>query len=300
MTRKDRAVKVATVTQDYLGAESREERIEGTLKRLEFASACRPDIACLPEIFSGGPAETVPGPMTERLSQWARSKSCYVVCSIATLENGRKYNSAVLLDRKGEIVGKYDKLHPAEGELKNGICPGKTPPPVFETDFGTIGIQICFDVNWWEGWRSLKQQGAEVIFWPSAYPAHRQLSALAWVNEVYIVSSTRTRASRIYDITGSVIAQSGKFQPWAQATVHLGKRLFEIDNHIGPMREVAAKYGRRVLIEWHHDEDWVTLASLDPELTVESIMAEFGLLPFTPYLARCEKAIEEARVRLGL
>ncbi len=294
---KDRAVQVATVTQDYREADSADALAEETIERLEQAACRRPDIVCLPETFSGDKAEPVPGPMTERLSQWARDRSCYLICSIATQVGDRKFNSAVLLDRGGEIVGRYDKIHPTEGELKNGVCPGDPDPPVFRTDFGTIGIQICFDVNWREVWAKLKDKGAEIVFWPSAYPAHRHLSALAWQNECYVVSATKTRPSRIYDISGEVLAQSGMFQPWADAQLHLGKRLFEIDYNVGPMRKLEQKYGRRVLIQWYHDEDRFTLASLDPELSVEDLMAEFGILPLRPYQARCEQAIAKARAR---
>jgi len=294
MRGKDRAVQVATVTQDYLHAQSTEELVAETLERLDAAASCGPDIVCLPETFSGKEGESVPGAMTERLSAWARAKSCYVICSIASREDGHRFNSAVLLDRKGDIVGKYDKMHPTEGELQDGVRPG-ADAPVFETDFGGIGIQICFDVNWRDVWAGLKQRGAEIIFWPSAYPAHRMLSALAWMNECYVVSSTRTRASRIYDITGEVLAQSGMFQPWAHATLHLGKRLFEIDYHMGKIREVEQKYGRRVLIQWYHDEDWFTLTSVDPTLETEDIIAEFEMVPLQPYHDRCDRAIEAAR-----
>jgi beta-ureidopropionase len=297
MQGKDRAIYVAAVTQDYLERGSREGLVEETLERLERAACRGPDIVCLPETFSGDKPEPVPGPMIERLSRWARGKSCYLICSIATQVGDRKFNSAVLLDREGEVVGRYDKIHPTEGELEGGVCPGGPEPPVFRTDFGTIGIQICFDVNWREVWARLKEKGAEIVFWPSAFPADRHLAALAWQNEFYVVSATKTRPCRIYDISGEVLGQSGMFQPWADAQLHLGKRLFEIDYHTGVMREVERKYGRRVLIRWYHDEDWFTLASVDPELSVEELMAEFGLVPLRSYQARCERAIAEARAQ---
>jgi len=297
MSRKDRAVQVATVTQDYLRELPREEMVSETLDRLGAAACCQPDIVCLPELFTDADPEIVPGPMTERLSQWAKAKSTYVICPIATLDNGQRFNSAVLIGRRGEIVGTYHKMHPTEGELEKGTRPGMDAP-VFQTDFGKIGIQICFDVNWREIWASLEQRGAEIVFWPSAYPAHRMLSALAWLNEFYVVSSTMTRGSRIYDITGEVLAQSGMFQPWAQATLYLGKRLFEIDFHMGTIRKVEQKYGRRVLIQWYHDEDWLTLTSVDPDLSTDDIIAEFKMLPLQPYHARCERAIEEARAAM--
>jgi predicted amidohydrolase len=296
MADKSRAVQVATVTQDYLRGLAREEMVSETLDRLDAASSCRPDIVCLPELFTDSDPESVPGPMTERLALWAKAKSAYVICPIKTEVDGRSYNSAVLIDRAGKVTGKYDKIHPTEGEMETGTCPGDLNAQVFHTDFGAIGIQICFDVNWHEVWAGLKQKGAEIVFWPSAYPAHRMLSALAWMNEYYVISSTMTRGSRIYDITGEVMAQSGMFQPWAQATLHLGKRLFEIDYHMDKIRKVEQKYGRRVLVQFYHDEDWFALTSIDPELSTDDVIAEFEMVPIRPYHARCERAIEKARV----
>lgn len=294
MAARNRAVHVATVSQDGIPNRGTEECVEETLRRLEWASCRTPDIVCLPEGFAGW-SEPVPGPLSERLGAWAREKSCYVIAPYHTVIDDRRYNSAVLLDRKGEVVGRYDKIHPTESELADGVCPGDPKPQVFETDFGTIGIQICFDVNWTGTWQALKRKGAEIVFFASAYPAARHLSALARSNEYYVISSTKTRASSIFDITGEIIASSGMFQPWADATIRLSKRLFEIDLHMGKMREAEKKYGRRISVKWYHDEDQFTLASLDPEVAVEDIIEEFGLLPVGDYIARCEAAQDAAR-----
>jgi hypothetical protein len=188
-------------------------------------------------------------------------------------------------------------MHPTEDELAKGIRPGEPVPRVFETDFGKIGIQICFDVNWWDEWKALKEKGAKIVFFPAAYPAARQLAALALMNQLYIVSSTRSRLSRIYDITGAELAVSGQFQPWAGAALPLGKRLFEIDFHTRKARDIQRKYGEKVDVTWFHEDDWFTLASLDPDLTVEDLMAEFDLTPLDAYRHRAGKAIDAARNR---
>ena len=74
-----------------------------------------------------------------------------------------------------------------------------------------------------------------------------------------------------------------------------GKRLFEMDYHVPKVREIQQKYGSRVEVVWLHDDDWFTLASLDPDLTVEDIMSEFGLTPLDDYRARATVAIDKAR-----
>ena len=287
-------VRVVTVTQAEL-PRGNDDLLEDTMSRLQQASAFRPDIACLPELFSRRPAESVPGPVTERLSAWAREHSSYVVFGLKTIAGGRVYNSALLVDRKGQIVGRFNKMHPTENELAEGTVPGDTKPSVFETDFGTIGIQICFDINWWDNWKRLKQKGAKIVFFPSAYPAARQLSALALMTQTYVVSSAIRSTSQIYDITGEVLAASGHHQPWAAAALPIGKRLFEIDFHAEKARAIQKKYGSKVDLVFLHDDDWFTLASLDPDVATEDIIAEFGLTPLDDYRMRAAKAVEKAR-----
>ncbi len=292
---RNSVVRVVTISQDELRGRPDREILEGTMARLDQAASFQPAIACLPELAVRGPAEPVPGAATERFAAWARNHSCYVLFGLKTLVGGKTYNSAVLLDRAGSIAGKYDKMHPTENELAGGIVPGDTEVPVFQTDFGTIGIQICFDVNWWDNWKRLKAKGAKIIFFPSAYPSARQIGALALMTQCFVVSSPQRGAGSIYDISGAVLASSGHYQHWAAAVLPLGKRLFEIDFHVEKMRRIETKYGSRVQITWLHDDDWVTLASLDRDLTVEDLITEFGLTPLDDYRIRADKAVREAR-----
>lgn len=296
---RNRVVRVVTISQDGLADGATEELLAATMNRLDQAASFRPDIACLPETFLRATAEPVPGPVTARLAAWARQHSSYVIAGLQTLTDGRLHNSVLLFDREGRIAGQYQKIHPTETELERGIVPGDSEPPMFETDVGRIGVQICFDVNWWDTWKRLKEKGAQIVFFPSAYPAARQISALALMNQYYVVSSTQDRSARIYDITGEELAASGKFQQWAGATLPMGKRLFEIDFHVSKVRQLLAKYGSSVDVRWLHDDDWFTLASLDPGLTVEDLVQEFGLTPLNDYRQRATEAVERARARAG-
>ncbi len=292
---RNRIVRVVTVSQAGLRRDAN-DLLEPTMSRLNQAASFHPDIACLPELFSNRAPEPVPGPVTQKLATWAREHASYVILGLKTKKAGRIYNSAILIDRMGQIIGQYNKVHPTEEEIKEGTTPGDdVGPPVFKTDFGTIGIQICFDVNWRDEWRQLKQAGAQIVFWPSAYPAGRQLPALALSNEYYIVSSTMDRPSHIYDISGDIRASSGKYEEWAGASIPLGKRLFEIDYNAGKVQQLQQKYGPKVQVVWFHDSDWFTLASLDPNLTVEDLIAEYGLTPLDEYLSRCTRVIDRAR-----
>src|SRR5258708_4733390 len=91
-------VRVVTVSQAELRG-GNGELLEDTMARLQQAAAFRPDIACLPELFSRRAPESVPGPVTERLSAWAREQSSYVVFGLKTVAGGEGYNSATLVYR---------------------------------------------------------------------------------------------------------------------------------------------------------------------------------------------------------
>ena len=114
-------------------------------------------------------------------------------------------------------------------------------------------------------------------------------------NEYYVVSSTNEGSARIFYITGEALATTGKYQDWAAAALPLGKRLFEVDNNARKAQEIQQKYVSKVQVTWYHDSDWFTLASLDPEVSVKGLIAEYGLTPLDDYIVRSTKNINQAR-----
>ncbi|MCZ7649060.1 MAG: carbon-nitrogen hydrolase family protein [Planctomycetota bacterium] len=291
----DRYARVVSISKEGLNTDSRAEAVQSFLERLDQAASFRPDLACLPENTPGREPEEVPGPSTEAFAAWAKAHRCWVICPLIARENGVLYNTSVLFDREGRIVWRYRKQHPTEPEIERGILPGPRHPGVFKTDFGNLGMAICFDVNWFEDWTNLKEAGADLAVFSSAYSANLVLAAHALRNEMYIVSSTRSRLCRIYDITGTELDHSGAYRGWAQYNLNLDKRLFEIDFHMKKIRALEQKYGDRVELTWFHDEDWFTLASRDPELSTAALIEEFELVPRRPYHKRCEDAQNRAR-----
>jgi beta-ureidopropionase len=291
-----RNVRVMSISRS--GLESEKDIVERMIDRIKIMSLYKPDIICLPEVFNGVPAkdgEQVPGPVTMRMASVAREYGSYIICPIHTRKNGRAYNSAILIDRKGNVTGQYDKIHPVSVECVNGVTPGSSPPPVFKTDFGIIGMQICFDCNWTEEWKSLKEQGAEIVFWPSAFPGGRMLPSLAWMFKYYVVGCSRRDPSTIYDITGDLISSSGQYEHWAFADLNLEKVFLETVDYSRKLTEIKKKYGSRLLIRYFHDEDWITIESRHPDLRIKSILDEYKLIPHWDYIKMEEK--EQNRYR---
>jgi len=89
----------------------------------------------------------------------------------------------------------------SEYDLHPPVEPGRQVK-VFQTDFGRLGLAICFDVNFPEVWQEMADQGAELVVWPSAYSAGTSLQAHALNHHFYIVTSTLTRDCLVYDVTG--------------------------------------------------------------------------------------------------
>jgi len=199
------------------GSRAVEANVASAERLIERAAALKPDIVCLPETFptvglttpqAVEAAQSVPGPITERIGALARRFGMNVVCPLLERKGERVYNAGVLLDRHGRVTGAYHKIHPTIDELEAGVTPGHRVE-VFETDFGRVGVLICFDIMFPDRWREAKEGGAEVVFWPSAYEGGLPLQARACDYECYVVSSTPVWGCHILDITGYPIASAG-------------------------------------------------------------------------------------------
>ena len=159
-------------------------------------------------------AQPIPGPLTNALAAKARQYRTYAIATLLEADGKLFHNTAVLIDREGRIVGRYRKVHLTMGETESGLTPGHDYP-VFDTDFGRIGIMTCWD-NWFgESARALRLAGAEVLFLPLAgdgVPAHWEhvWKARAMDNGVWLVtSSTVTDSpSRILNPQGEVLADA--------------------------------------------------------------------------------------------
>lgn len=138
--------------------------------------------------------DVLDGPDMRWAAEQARRRGLYVIMPTAGISRGRLRNVAVVLGRRGETAGVYEKVHLGRGELDSGLVGGDSWP-VFELDFGKIGIMICHDMHFPESARCLALGGAEVVFWPTHYGAIwgddyclSLMRATAILNGVYLAS----------------------------------------------------------------------------------------------------------------
>jgi beta-ureidopropionase len=285
-----------------------QENLNLGLMLLEAAGKQGADLACLPESFlsAGLPytsetiaaaAQPIPGPAFDALADCARQHKMYVVAGLPLVAGGKLRNVAVLIDRAGCLVGMYAKMHPTEGEIGCGIVPGTTPA-VFATDFGRVGLAICFDLNWPDLWADMAAQRADIICWLSAYPGGFPLQAYAWMHGYRVVSAVWPYEARIIDITGRIVASTSRWGHLAVCDLNLDKRLFHTDGqhqHILPMQ---ALYGPRIRLETFTEEHLFALESNDPTLSVDDIIAEFGLVEYRTYIERCTRMQQQLAEKL--
>ena len=117
-------------------------------------------------------AESVPGPTVARFQALAAEHHMVIVLPVYEEDQpGVLYNTAAVIDADGTYLGKYRKHHiphlPRFWE-KFYFRPGNLGWPVFDTAVGKVGVTICYDRHFPEGWRTLALNGAEIVFNPNA------------------------------------------------------------------------------------------------------------------------------------
>ncbi|WP_019925858.1 nitrilase-related carbon-nitrogen hydrolase [Nocardia sp. BMG111209] len=127
-------------------------------------------------------AESVPGPTVDRMAALAAELGLVMIVPVYEQEQpGLLYNTAAVIDADGRYLGKYRKHHIPHVQgfwEKFYFRPGNLGWPVFDTAVGRIGVYICYDRHFPEGWRALGLAGAEIVFNPSA--TSRGLSSYLW------------------------------------------------------------------------------------------------------------------------
>ncbi len=259
------------------------------------------DLVILPETWRGqkdDTMETLDGPTINAMSTLARKHRTYIVCPIDRKDGDRRMNSAVLLDRSGKVVFVYDKVFPywSEFDHKKKVDLGASAP-VYQADFGRIGLAICFDVNFPEVWKRLADQGAELVVWPSAYSAGSTLQAHALNQHFYIVSSTWVRDCIVYDITGEqILYQKSKDINATHVTLDLDRGIYHQNFNIPKRDKLLKEHNEEVEQEEHLErEQWFVLRARRPGVSARELARQYGLEELRDYINRSRREIDAMR-----
>ena len=316
-----RKVIVGTVVKGfwgkYPGLPKRLEELTGLVDQLSLESRKKYgrglDLAVLPESVVNGEVSgdivthslAFEGPVKDAFVRKARECNCYIVVPMFLLEDRAKRlcsNAAILIGRKGEIVGMYRKLHLAvpvgSDSMEGGVTPGKEVP-VFQCDFGKLGIQICFDMEYDYGWKELARKGADLVVWPTQSPGIAHPAFRAMQEHYYVVSSTWRHNASIAEPTGKIVAQ---VRPPGQILVQeldLSYAIVPWSPKLQNGEALKEKYGDKVGFRYYEDEDQGIFWSNDPQVPIRKMLQALGLDEFDEELVRIEKLYDRAGVPGG-
>lgn len=312
--RPPRKVLVATVVGGYAineyPLERRFARMEEILAEAAAQARARHpgkglDLVVLPEYFFERPGTTARehalglGEVLPRIGACSQRYRTYLVAPmILREESGAISNAALLVGRDGRLAGIYRKVHPvaAQGStvLEGGIVPGRAFP-VFACDFGRLGIQICFDMLYTDGWDSLARQGAELIALPTASPQSTRPCAFALEHRYFIVSAAPRDHAAVYGPLGLIEAEATREGEVLVHEIDLSFAVIHWEAALDEGRALTRLYGDRVGCHYVSAQDEGLFWSNDPSVTIGQMMARLGIVDSDANAERVRKIEDEAR-----
>lgn len=176
----------------------------------------------------------------QAVSTWAAQHGAWFILGCARAAADGVYNSALIFDRQGKLIGTYDKTHTQSGDKK--YLPGMSLS-VFESDFGLFGVLICADRRWPESVRTLALKGARVIFNPT-YGNHSErnlhmMETRAYESEIFI-AFTHPAQSLITGPEGEIVVNDrSEDAPFSVSEIDLARvdqRRARETSHLGYRR----------------------------------------------------------------
>ena len=259
------------------------------------------DMIVLPECWTGTRnPETLDGTTIKTMSRLAAQNHCYIVSPILRREEEFCFNSTVLINRQGKVVCVYDKIYPyfSEFNSNNPLTPGQKDVQVYDTDFGRVGFSICFDAKFPEVWQRLRDRGAEIVIWPSAYSGGTELQAFALMHHYYILTSTWTGDCLVYDFTGRPLLDKPRDNDVtvARITLDMDRRIYHYNLNQDKLKKLLAEHGDDIEREIDMPrEEWFVLKAKKPGVSVRKLASQYGLEELRDYKDRSRNYMDEKR-----
>jgi len=234
-----RKVRLCAVAWDMIGGEQPKtflENVDNVMAELDIVCQHKPDVVVFTEAVFQTRKDAARQPLhiynklddpyITALCKKAHQYHTYIVCSILERDaDDLKRLTGLLINRDGEIQNIYRKTHLTMGELESGSSL-ENELPVFQTDFGTVGIQICWDHFFPECSRALMLKGAELLLIPTHGFRKERLVTRAMENGIHVVSAfTFSRGTMIITPNGSV-ADEAEGKGYAFAEVDLNEPIW--------------------------------------------------------------------------
>lgn len=217
----------------------------------------------------------------------AKANHCYIAFGMKREENGTWWNSCILLDRKGEVAGIYNKNFPTIDEMEQGIK-ASNETPVFQCDFGRVVCAICFDLNFDELRERYEDLKPDIILFPSMYHGGLEQSKWAYSCKSFFVCSFGfvTAPSEIRNPLGEVVASTTNYFNYAVATVNLDRKLVHLDYNWEKLVALKKKYGKDVIITDPGKLGVVMITSENDKISADDMIKEFNIELVDDYFNR--------------
>ena len=235
---------------------NKRENMEKAARMVKEAAENGADVVVLPEMFNcpyadeyfRAFAETENGESVAAMSAWAKENEIILIGgSISEKDGDKLYNTCFVFDKKGRVIAKHRKAHLFDVDIEGGVrfkesdCfNAGNEITTFDTEFGRIGVLVCFDMRFPELVRAMAKRGAEVVICPAQFntttgPKHWELTirSRAMDNEIYYVGASAARYdgfsyecwghSTVSDPFGMVIATCDEKEQILYSDIDLSK-----------------------------------------------------------------------------
>jgi predicted amidohydrolase len=276
--------------------------MEEASRFIERAARMGADLVAFPEIYPqlavSDPfhhAEPTDKGTIEQVRELAKRYKLLIVWPRVEYDPSRGVrNSAILVDRSGDVLGRYDKMFPTVGELDKGVIPG-TDAPVFETDVGRIAMLICFDMNFSEVRERLKQGKPDLVVFSSMYRGGLQAQALAFELGAFVVTAISSELGLVIDRCGRIIKES-TYETLAVGTINTNSVALHMDENWNKMDAMLAKYGPALDFDYHTREAFYVITYAG-ERDICELVKEFDLESADAYFERSRRRRAESLAR---
>jgi predicted amidohydrolase len=234
------AVQLPAWSEGDTPSERYQSRCQAALYWIKQAGETGADLVCLGETCTGEEVieDAYTNPFTRQAAALAVQYQMNVILPIAGLVEGLRRNVALVIDRSGTIVGHYLKVHPTRREMSDGAVRGDNFP-VFNLDFGCVGVAICHDLSFPESTRVLALRGAEIVVWPTWWSGwgeelcYAVIRSRAIDNGAWLVTASFGIPDEKAWRPGMVLGRSGVIAPdgliLSNAGRYVGMAITEID-----------------------------------------------------------------------
>lgn len=226
------------------GSYDKEESRQTVRRYVTEAASNGADVIALPEMWDcpysndyfREYAETADGETVKFMSDLAAELGVYLIGgSISEIDDDKVYNTAFCFDREGRMIGRHRKTHLFDIDVEGGIrfmesdtLTAGDSATVIDTEFGKIGVAICYDVRFPELFRRMTLDGARMVILPAAFnmttgPAHWDITmkARALDNQIFFAANSPARDEEgIYVAYGNSCIVS----PWGDFIAHADEK----------------------------------------------------------------------------